>query len=96
MWRVNAPVLHSKLAEISAFEDSDEALDANGPFFGPSLFVHGGRSTYVQPEVDYPRIKERFFPAADFHCIPEAGHWVHADQPNAFVGVVGEFLAGLP
>ena len=32
------------------------------------------------------------FPNARLVVIPGAGHWVHAEQPQAFFKVVSEFL----
>jgi pimeloyl-ACP methyl ester carboxylesterase len=32
------------------------------------------------------------FPAACFEVIPEAGHWLHADQPERFGTFVEQFL----
>jgi pimeloyl-ACP methyl ester carboxylesterase len=52
--------------------------------------VAGGRSTYLEPR-HWPDI-ERLFPAAALEVIPDAGHWVHADAPAAFVASVGRFL----
>jgi len=59
-------------------------------FPGPALFLGGGRSDYLRPE-HRPEI-ERLFPAATIETIPEAGHWVHADAPEAFVAAVNRFL----
>ncbi len=33
------------------------------------------------------------FPAARFVAVKDAGHWVHADNPEGFLGVLGAFLA---
>jgi pimeloyl-ACP methyl ester carboxylesterase len=32
------------------------------------------------------------FPAARFVTLKGAGHWVHADNPSGFVGVLEAFL----
>ena len=56
----------------------------------PTLFVSGARSDYVLP-AHHGAIKQRF-PAARFDIIPEAGHWLHADQPDAFGAIVEQFL----
>ena len=77
-WRIG-------LAEISA------AMDQIGdwPDFGtarftcPTLIVAGGKSEYIQPE--HRAIFRALFPAARFVTIKNAGHWVHADEPDAFL-----------
>lgn len=60
------------------------------PFFGEALFIRGGRSDYVTDE-DLDAIKTRF-PHARMATIKEAGHWVHADDPNGLYALVSEFL----
>lgn len=57
----------------------------------PALFVRGARSGYVAEE-DLPEIR-RLFPRAEVATIPDAGHWVHVDQPERFLQVVEAFLA---
>lgn len=87
-WRLNLPVLDRFMAEISGFPEP--ATSAS--FAGPALFVAGERSTYVRPE-HRPAI-ERLFPQARIVQVPAAGHWVHAENPDAFLALVMPFLAG--
>ena len=47
-------------------------------------------SDYVRP-AHWPRIRA-LFPAAAHEAIPGAGHWLHADAPDAFIGAVSAFL----
>ena len=47
---------------------------------GPALFVAGADSDYVRSE-SHAGIK-RLFPRARLEHIADAGHWVHADQPE--------------
>ena len=84
-WRLNLEVLAYTLDCILGFP---ETRDLHFP--GPSLFVYGGRSDYVTGE-GLPRIR-LLFPHARLHGIPDAGHWVYADQPEAFLAVVSGFL----
>ena len=42
---------------------------------------------------DRPAIT-RHFPSARFATIAGAGHWVHAEAPDEFVGVLGRFVQG--
>lgn len=56
----------------------------------PTLVVRGGRSDYLQPEmVEAMRASN---PALTDTAIPDAGHYVHDDQPAAFNRVVRDFL----
>jgi len=67
------------------------APDVDSAFSGPVLFVKGGDSDYILPEH-----RERvlaLFPAAQIKIMPGCGHWLHAEQPELFNGIVGRFLA---
>jgi pimeloyl-ACP methyl ester carboxylesterase len=52
--------------------------------------VRGLESNYVSDE-DWPGIVKHF-PAAQLESVAGAGHWVHAEQPQAFQLAVGSFL----
>ncbi|MGH9341259.1 MAG: alpha/beta fold hydrolase [Acidobacteriota bacterium] len=79
------------LENISRNYDALRAgLPEDGVFLGPALFIRGERSNYVQEE-DLDLI-HRLFPNAELKTIPEAGHWVHADQPEEFARAVIEFV----
>ena len=66
-------------------------IEAGGVYDGPALFVRGEKSGYVR-DADRPEI-ERLFPRASIVTIEGAGHWVHAEAPERFLEVVGEFLS---
>jgi membrane-bound lytic murein transglycosylase len=66
------------------------AIDPSAHPYGAPLFIAGGRSEYVQSQ--HRAEIERLFPAATIEIIPEAGHWVHADAPAAFLATVNRFL----
>ena len=87
-WRLNLPVIERFMPDISGFP----TIDAGLSFAGPALFVAGERSSYVRPE-HRPAI-ERLFPQARIVQIAEAGHWLHAERPEAFLALVAPFLAG--
>lgn len=83
-WIVNLEALYRNYERLS------DDIPATGTFDGPTLFVRGGDSPYVTDE-DLPRIRRRF-PRAEVVTIPGAGHWVHADAPEAFARAVIDFL----
>lgn len=66
------------------------ALQMEGSYPGDTLMLYGERSGYVKPE-DHSDILAHF-PRAGFQGIPDAGHWVHADQPARFIAAVHGFL----
>lgn len=83
-WKVNLPVIKRAYPEIAA------DITVEGRFDGPTLFVKAEMSRYIQP-TDETRIK-KLFPRARIVSIPNAGHWVHAEQPDKFSEVVLHFL----
>lgn len=85
-WRMNLAALTRGMAEIVDFPVSNQPV-----YDGPCLFIHGGQSDYVQPEAR-PVIR-RLFPRAVIRDIPQAGHWVYAEQPQVFSALLAEFLA---
>ena len=83
-WRLNLDVLAAEMDKIIGFPD------ITGQFDGPTLFLSGGNSDYVQPDAR-PKIKS-LFPAAKFAKVPGAGHWLHAEKPREFTAAVSAFL----
>lgn len=82
-WKFNLSVIRRDYAHILAAVDGE-------PFSGPTLFIKGGKSPYVKDEYK-PRILE-LFPQAQFAQVAAAGHWLHAEQPQAFFAEVNRFL----
>lgn len=67
-----------------------QALSPQMKFTGPSLFVKGSASDYILAE-DLNFIKSQFTSAA-LKNIPNAGHWLHAENPTAFSKTVLDFI----
>lgn len=84
-WRLNLPVLAASMDAILGFPDA-----GGRQFLGPTLFLYGGRSDYLTGDA-LPQIRS-LFPLARLRSIPEAGHWIYADQPEAFSAAVAGFL----
>jgi pimeloyl-ACP methyl ester carboxylesterase len=78
------------LGEIAAAMPDIEGFGATGRSAAPALFLAGERSGYVRPEHVAPI--RALFPAAGFATIPRSGHWVHAENPAAFLAAVTAFL----
>lgn len=85
-WRLNLDVLGRRMAQIMDFP---EEL-AGRRYDGPSCFISGAASPYVGDN-QHAAIR-RFFPQAAFDAIPGAGHWVHAEAPEAFMQSLTAFL----
>ncbi len=81
-WRMNIPVLEKQMPNILS-KLSDEAV------FTPTLFIRGALSNYILDE-DSEEIEE-VFNDVRIETIDNAGHWVHAEQPEKFIETVLEF-----
>lgn len=75
-WRLNLDVLAREMDQITGWRD------VRGSFGGSTLFLAGGKSDYVLPEHRAPI--RALFPEARFAKLPQAGHWLHAEAPEAF------------
>jgi pimeloyl-ACP methyl ester carboxylesterase len=83
-WRLNLDVLEAWMDKIVGWPDTA------GQFTGPTLFLTGADSYYVQPE--HRETMKTLFPAARFAKIPDTGHWLHAERPREFEAAVEVFL----
>ncbi|MBM3169451.1 MAG: alpha/beta fold hydrolase [Bacteroidetes bacterium] len=83
-WKINLSVIAEKIEEVG------KALEEGAIFEGPTLFLSGGNSNYIQ-EKDLPDMK-RHFPNYTWISLPNAGHWLHAEQPQAVVAEMRKFL----
>jgi pimeloyl-ACP methyl ester carboxylesterase len=77
-WRVNLDTIINSMDDLIDF-----AVNPGVTYDGPALFMAGERSRYIQPE-HHERI-EALFPSWQLATIKGAGHWLHADQPEAFM-----------
>ena len=83
-WKVNLSVITQHIEEVG------KALEEGTVFDGPTLFLGGANSSYIQQQ-DLPDINTHF-PNAEWVSIPNAGHWLHAEQPQAVVAEMRKFL----
>ena len=83
-WKLNLPIIRDNIQEIG------EAVPTDITFNKLTLFVRGAKSDYILDE-DQDLIKQ-IFPKARLETVPDAGHWVHAEQPEALIKIVTNFL----
>ncbi|MFT6370762.1 MAG: pimeloyl-ACP methyl ester carboxylesterase [Maribacter sp.] len=76
-FRFNLPVLSQKMEEVG------ENISSRDNFTGPTLFLRGSKSEYVTKN-DIDDIK-KYFPNAALDTVSNAGHWLHAENPAAFL-----------
>ena len=87
-WRANIPGICQEIAEVGNFPDFQNTFNR------PSLFIGGANSEYITLR-DYGKIKQ-LFPNSIIERVPNAGHWVHAEQPVIFQDMVCDFLNETP
>jgi esterase len=86
-WRVNWRAIQRSMHELTGFGD----LPAGWRIEQAALFIRGARSDYVgSAEIE---AIERHFDNAEFATVEDAGHWLHAERPQAFIDRVLEFLS---
>jgi pimeloyl-ACP methyl ester carboxylesterase len=85
-WRIGLAEIAAGIENIDGFPD----LPGTPRYGGPALFLRGAESDYVTQEY-FPIITDRF-PDSYVVTLEKAGHWLHADQPQAFTGAVDVFL----
>ena len=82
--RLNLDVLVKNIEELG------EALPEDTNFSKPALFIKGEKSGYIKPEDE--KLISRYFPASEIVAIPDSGHWVHAENKEAFYAAVIDFI----
>ena len=85
-WRIDLQAIQAAMQDLLGFPPPASA--ARYP--GPVLFLKGALSDYITSE-DVTPIRNAF-PHARIHTIADSGHWLHADQPEAFIAACRTFL----
>lgn len=83
-WRVGLDFIEEGYSDIVAPPGGDD------PYTGPTLVLRGENSDYVTDDA-LPVIAD-IMPASKVDTIKGAGHWLHAEQPEAFIQAIDAFL----
>lgn len=83
-WKINLPVITKNIENVG------EGLPETKISDKPVLFIRGENSDYIQ-EGDMDKIRT-IFSNSNLVTIKNAGHWIHAEQPEAFLKTVKQFL----
>ena len=81
LWQINLPVLTAALPGLEK-----NPLAAPDRFAGPTLFLAGEKSNYIEPG-DHATVRAHF-PAAEIRVVPNCGHNPHMEAREAFVAAV--------
>ncbi|MBU2940031.1 alpha/beta fold hydrolase [Lacinutrix sp. C3R15] len=82
--RINLEVLKNNVSEVG------EALPIHAKFIKDTLFLRGDRSEYIALQDE--ALITRHFPTAQITTIANAGHWLHAENPEDFYKAVIYFV----
>jgi len=82
--RINLKALKMNVEEVG------EALPTNAMFEGNALFLKGEKSDYIKKDDEL--LIFQHFPNASIKTINNAGHWLHAENPEDFYEEVIRFV----
>jgi esterase len=83
-WRIDLAICAANSDAITGFPPTDGLPAYNGR----ALFIAGANSQYVNANA-----VKQLFPYAHLSVIANAGHWLHVQQPTAFLERVEKFLS---
>ncbi|GDX05887.1 esterase [Buttiauxella sp. A111] len=84
-WKFNVPVLWEQYENIVGWQTIPTWNE-------PALFIRGGASPYVDESHRETLLTQ--FPQARAHVVAGAGHWVHAEKPDAVLRAIHRFIDG--
>ncbi len=84
VWRINLQALADNMTMLADFPV------LSGCYSGPTLFVRGGDSNYV--DIKHAPVIRKMFPSSAIRTIVRAGHWLHAEKPREFLHELERFL----
>lgn len=85
-WKINLESLNNNIGRMG------EALQYEGQYTGPTLFIKGAKSNYYKQGDEATVAK--YFPNAKWVTM-ETGHWVQAEKPKEFEEIVLNWLLGI-
>jgi pimeloyl-ACP methyl ester carboxylesterase len=84
-WRFNLETL------VRDIDGVGESVWPSSPVETPLLFVRGEMSDYLEAG-RFDEIR-RSYPASVLASVPNAGHWIHAEQPAALFRLISDWFA---
>lgn len=84
-WKLNIESIDNNIHNILKNSIDEEKL-----FNKKCLFIKGEKSDYISNN-DMSNIRNNF-PQAELISIPNAGHWIHTDNPETLIETLNNFL----
>lgn len=82
-WKFNVPVLEAQYETIIGWQPVPS-------WPHPVLFIRGGNSSYIEEQ--HREALTQQFPLSRAYVVSGAGHWVHAEKPEAVLRAIHRFL----
>ena len=89
-WKLNVSVLRKNLEEILGGLDAKKYQGGEEIAGFPVLFIRGQKSDYISD--DDILVIQQIFPMARVTTLPDAGHWLHVEQPALLIKTIRYFL----
>lgn len=83
-WKLNLPVIDANIGNVGEGLEDKLASDK------PTLFIRGENSNYISNKDNISIVS--FFPNSEIKTVSNAGHWVHAENPDELIGYIEEFI----
>ncbi|MFT4629977.1 MAG: esterase [Arenicella sp.] len=83
-WKLNLPALLEYMPEITGFPEVGGSSEVD------AVFVAGNLSEYLLDQ-QHAKIGS-LFPNSQFISVPNAGHWLHAEQPKQVIDIINNFI----
>ncbi|KAI8642703.1 Alpha/Beta hydrolase protein [Parasitella parasitica] len=86
-FRIPYDILGNSLDNIGGFQIPENAF-----YKGETLFIAGGESPYLPPFHEKEKQIKHLFPNSRLEVVAGAGHWVHAEKPDAVLNLITSFV----
>lgn len=84
-WKINTTAISTHLNTLTGWESNNNTCDKD------ILFIKGETSPYIRGEEQL----RKTFPAAHMITIPQAGHWIHAEQPERLSAAIADYFTAI-
>ncbi len=85
-WKINLKTLTENLENITHGTEDWDKKKCNTP----TLFLRGENSEYLSLSDNF--LIKKSFPNSEISTIPNAGHWLHAEQPELVIKTILYFI----
>jgi len=89
-WKLNVPIIRKNLEGVLGGLDAKKYRGGEEIAGFPVLFNRGEKSDYISDEDIL--VIQQIYPMARVSTLPDAGHWLHVEQPALLLKTIRYFL----